>query len=313
MAPSGSEEEGTNRDKEDKEDIDQWVRVALQVHLEKLGMKASDEVQKKELSRFTREELFKMIKFPQWEHLSVRKKPAKKVMECMGYDRKNSSHVAAFEAIWEKWMQNHVKGIINEKRSSISQSIGKHLTNDVWLDASSPVKPDYESYEALFENLREEKDTYGWFFDNVVSFVIGRSQWKHKWGSELLEEYCNVGDEALGLLLLENSWDCWSKRAISGQQKWSSRKGGQRKKQDDSANKKVEARPMYTVSLHKEQKTEIQGWTKEGLERFNELRKEVESDRDKHGKEFSTWYKNKHTAENEKKRKRNELQSEHVT
>lgn len=105
-----------------------WKSVVNQT-LEKYGMKAKRERQMKDLGEFARDEIFRIVKFPQQEHLQVKKKPAKLVMKHMGYDKTKKKDVEEFSKVWKEWMRKHVRSIINEKRSSVSQSIGKHLIN----------------------------------------------------------------------------------------------------------------------------------------------------------------------------------------
>ena len=94
-------------------------------------------------------------------------------------------------------------------------------------------------------------------------------------------EICTVSDEAFALLLLENSYDRWKdifeKRGGIPQQH-----RGEKKRQCDS-----DIAPKYTnggIRYSSTVQHKTKGWTKEGIQRYNELFQLVGEDRERHPK-----------------------------
>lgn len=79
------------------------------------------------------------------------------------------------------------------------------------------ITPSSEDYTRLFENLRGSKTAYEWFYDSVVSSVVGKQYWNKHCHESPGCIMANNGAEALALLLLDNSWDLWRKKAESSQ------------------------------------------------------------------------------------------------
>lgn len=171
----------------------------------------------------------------------------------------------------------------------------------MWPGGGSAVKPTAAGWSKI-EDMRKNNQAYGWFVDNALSFVVGRGVWKEKKGEELLDEWANPGDEALALVLLENSWEAWCAR-------YNARHGKKKQKGDIP-------RPKYTVQVgptknDKETAKEKRSWSDAGLQRFNTWRNDVKANR-KEDQEtpkdkttntsFHKWYKAQHEKVTKKRK-----------
>lgn len=122
-----------------------------------------------------------------------------------------------------------------------------------------PMRPELPSPKE-FLDLRMNEDVFGVFCDEILRCVVGKLVWRERVCNELVSEIATPSDEALALLILENSWDRWEQIYEVG---------GDHKKATITA--KWTSDPQYA--------TPFSGWNLEGRERFNELRQLVISDR----------------------------------
>ena len=118
--------------------------------------------------------------------------------------------------------------------------------------------------------LHEDGDAYRLFLTRIVERIVGRASWKRNSDKKPLSRFCTKSDEAFGLLLLENSYDRWSKM-------WEI--------QDYKNEKKQAPRSRYTNSGdtrgERGSNRKLEGWSMEGYKRFDELHKLVTADRAK--------------------------------
>lgn len=120
------------------------------------------------------------------------------------------------------------------------------------------------SLEQILEG-RKEEEAYAHFCYYILPYVVGRSRWGYmlRISSRKFEWVASISDEALGLLLLENSWDRWT---------WES---GRTKEQirEDAQKDQPECPPTkYSVKRgRKKVPRSSSGWTNEGIRRFREL------------------------------------------
>ena len=126
----------------------------------------------------------------------------------------------------------------------------------------------------------EVNDNYVYFCENFVKTVVGAQRYKRGWKNNLdFSEIATPSDEALTLLLLENSMYRWTT--------------------DDE--EKGPAPPRYTsAGKNKEQKgvtKKYGGWTKGGIERFNDIVRKVREDRKVNGRRFDNYMKEAKSAE----------------
>lgn len=78
------------------------------------------------------------------------------------------------------------------------------------LDGKIPARHGFDN--KITGRLREGEH-YNWFCDTVLSCVVGRNLWKGHLPVLRASNIATPSDEALALLLMENSWDCWVERA----------------------------------------------------------------------------------------------------
>ena len=97
----------------------------------------------------------------------------------------------------------------------------------------------------------EELQPFIFFADKVLPQVTGPRTWKNETkATRMISEVCSISNEAFALLVLESNWDKWDNKAEVGQ---FTKVGGGQKAFD--------------------------GWTQEGLERYNELCYKVQHNR----------------------------------
>jgi len=103
------------------------------------------------------------------------------------------------------------------------------------------------------------------FLEYFVSSVTGKNHFKYHRCDKLLSEYVTVCDEALAILIFENNIDTWKDLYLKNITKNST----VRKKYTNGGSSKGD-----TASSRK-----YQGWSSEGIDRFNELFDLVKADR----------------------------------
>lgn len=194
------------------------------------------------------------------------------------------------------------EGVPAEKESSI-----RDQTPD--FDNNYNVGPSLQELEHLVKHKRKDYKYYSWFYRVVLPNVVGKQAWKGQRTTVVGTTIASDSDEALALLILENSWMYWIHLYNNPHLK-SVRGGGTQPMNDDqceegdaireqsregeageaddntqseeSAKKKKEfvVRKLYTISGKKEKgKGDQKGWSNEGLLRMNELLLEVQKDR----------------------------------
>jgi hypothetical protein len=61
--------------------------------------------------------------------------------------------------------------------------------------------------------MRENADNYSLFYEHILPCIVGTVYWKKAIPGKLVSEVATPSDEALALLILENSWDAWNQEA----------------------------------------------------------------------------------------------------
>ena len=104
----------------------------------------------------------------------------------------------------------------------------------------------------------------GWAFlcHHLLPAVVGTTTWDQKVAVQKMTEFTTVSDVAFCLLALENNWDYWVKVASI---------------EDDSSTRTTYPTTKWTSSPVMSGKNT--GWSKEGLQRFNELCQAEATDR----------------------------------
>lgn len=152
--------------------------------------------------------------------------------------------------------------------------------------------------QTIVKSLRKNQALYAWFVENAVSFVVGRRGYRKQVNALVrISKVMNSGDEALALLLLENSWEHW--REMYNME--FDENGCTRGVNADSPNGRLDARskafrdaksesPIYTRCGGGSTKKHG-GWSVEGLERYNELFGLVKKSRVTDGKAFDKFWR----------------------
>jgi hypothetical protein len=110
------------------------------------------------------------------------------------------------------------------------------------------------------------------YFDVVVASQLKSVDWKGSNKYQLVSDLCTESDEAMGLLMLENSWDKWMED-FANEMKGEITTGDKRKQKGRERH-----RTKYTIQ-GKMKGTKGSGWTEEGKVRFNQFFDKVEGDR----------------------------------
>ena len=108
---------------------------------------------------------------------------------------------------------------------------------------------------SLEEILEMRGSVVGWAFlcQHLLPAVVGNTTWDQKVAVQKVPEFTTVSDVAFCLLALENNWDYWVKVASV---------------EDDSSTRTTFPTTKWTSSPVMSGKNT--GWSKEGLERFND-------------------------------------------
>ena len=110
--------------------------------------------------------------------------------------------------------------------------------------------------------MREDRNgAYTVFCEHVLSHVVGRDIWKRLSHNRVIGDISTVSDEAFALFLLENGWDVWKALADGG-----------------TGHKRAQL-PTTKYSLRGPGTKKFQGWTEQGITRFNELFDKVKENR----------------------------------
>lgn len=142
-------------------------------------------------------------------------------------------------------------------------------------------------------------ENYLYFCEKFLKCVVGMAKFNRscKEGM-LLTSFVTESDEAFSLLLLENSeqrWKRYHERCCQGKE---NRRGGD--SEEDTGNKKNKDKnnvpTKYTTlgvgGTYKGYTKKNNGWTMEGIQRFNAIHMQVHKDRVDHGDVFDKAFKN---------------------
>lgn len=154
-------------------------------------------------------------------------------------------------------------------------------------------------------DMRSGDAKYEWFIDNICSVVVGAEEYKRKSASEYVSKWLSVSSEAFAILAYENYYD----NTTSIAEKWKENSDLSRK----SLGVEGAAEALYTKKGPGGGKRN-RGWSKVGIDRYNELFNKVTEDRKEYDG-FDSFYQLRKlatstSAETLKKRKREENQAE---
>jgi len=121
---------------------------------------------------------------------------------------------------------------------------------------------------------RNNPEAYSFYCHHYLPHIVGRGKWNYMVRTKIdIEDVASISDEALGLVLLENSWERWS---------WEHTKTKEQIKEE--VRKKIDEREiprtMYTLGRgRKDKQRSGSGWSNDGISRFGELAKMTEDHR----------------------------------
>jgi len=125
-------------------------------------------------------------------------------------------------------------------------------------DGKKLTEPKLPELSAMLEG-RKEREAYGYFCHYFLPAVVGKKKWrKAVRNGAKVSGLAMVSDEALGLLLLENSWELWM-WIVNG-------KLG------------TEPKTRYTTGRGKLAR-KSSGWSAEGVSRYNNLCRKIAEER----------------------------------
>ena len=111
-----------------------------------------------------------------------------------------------------------------------------------------------------FTNIRDYKEerkvAFKYFVKNIIGCVVGKRMWREKRGLKMVSEVVTESDEAFAILVIENCWDAVHENLKAGR--------------DD----KKASPGKYTSGVVTSNRRH-DGWSMEGIKRYNELREYV--------------------------------------
>lgn len=122
--------------------------------------------------------------------------------------------------------------------------------------------------QATVDNVVEEKrmsgDKYRWVIRMLLPHIVGKLVWRDQVesGNRKPSEVATPSDEALLLVAMDCYWSVWGAKA---------------KHEFENKNKKYP--PNMPSPLYMKTNSQKTSWTNEGVARFNEIKAQVEADR----------------------------------
>jgi hypothetical protein len=138
----------------------------------------------------------------------------------------------------------------------------------------------------IIQKKRTNPELYTWLMDNIGKCIVGINIWKNdvRMGNKSISKVMMESSEAVGLVLMVNHWSSWG--------------GGKAKAdttdEDDASSSGTSTNSAASTTLYT--KTDNcstkAGWSDEGLEYYDQLKKEVKADcSSEQGKEFERNFK----------------------
>ena len=163
----------------------------------------------------------------------------------------------------------------------------------------------------IIEKKRADPVKYTWLMDNIGQCIVGVEVWKNnvRTGNKLISEVMTESSEAAALILMVNYWSSWGDKAKLPATVNVTTNNDDASSIDTSANSATSTNSATSMTLYTKsgKGSTKDGWSDEGLEYYDQLKKEVREDRSSaQGKEFEINFKAamKEQAGAPKKRKR---------
>jgi hypothetical protein len=135
-----------------------------------------------------------------------------------------------------------------------------HPKDTITAHRNDPRKKKLPKLEDILE-MRNGGE-YVFFADVCMECVAGKIDWKNQRSTVPMSKVASVTDEAFALLLLDNGYYQWCDMA-----------------RVDNPTKRSTLAPKYTQGRSKGGSRRYEGWSTEGIDRFNELTDMVKKNR----------------------------------
>lgn len=177
---------------------------------------------------------------------------------------------------------NHAASLLHETMNATvlgeptDDSSDNEETN---ADDTLPMTWDAASVKSLVDELRQDMGVYMWWAEKFWPRVVGQEKWKLDIasGNKKPSDLVTVSDEALALLLFENHFLSWKAKAESGDDAGS----------QTSSITSSDTSTCMTKYTRKKNGSTKDGWSDDGIKRFQELMTKVREDRSStNGAEF---------------------------
>jgi hypothetical protein len=196
--------------------------------------------------------------------------------------------------IFQLTYQSVFKRALNQKRSTCELS-GKNIViraiNNVFKKSGEEFFTFGEFCKLRRATTDREREAFLWFFQTFLECVCGTSAWNSAKTKQLISDardpsgskIVSVSDEAFALLLLDNYLEKWKIRADEADAARIEPVGdgaaGMTTAEGENARRKlIKTAGKYTAKAQGQCKWG--GWSSEGIQQFNNLRKLVKADRE---------------------------------
>lgn len=157
----------------------------------------------------------------------------------------------------------------------------RKLTNFLVLfEQDKKINPKLQSFflpKSIVETRREDKDMYHDFTNSFIAFVVGKRKYDQSSYKYLFSRYVSVSDEAFALLLFENNYDRWMDMAINNN--WTTSVVMPLYTTGGNASQTPKNLPPYQGTKNTSSTHMYQGWSIQGIRRFNVLYDLVQKER----------------------------------
>ena len=134
-----------------------------------------------------------------------------------------------------------------------------------------------------FLEMRRREDAYMIFYKHFIKCITKKTVYEENiQKATTYNDICTVSDEAFALLLLENSWDRWMDIYKHDQTALLPRRGGQQRQLFSCHIPTKYTKGGYKYGNTEESGSNKKGWSREGIQRYNELFALVDADRKEH-------------------------------
>jgi hypothetical protein len=137
----------------------------------------------------------------------------------------------------------------------------------------------------IIQKKRTNPELYTWLMDNIGKCIVGVNIWKNdvRTGNKSISKVMMESSEDVELVLMANQWSSWGEKAKADTTN-----------EDDasSSGTSIDSATSTTLYTKTDNCSTKAGWSDEGLEYYDQLKKEVKADHSsEQGKEFEHNFK----------------------